>query len=805
MSRIFLSYRRQDSAGYAGRLYERFSERFAPEQVFRDLDTIEAGEHWPARLAEALRGCKVVVALIGADFSSACDESGRPRLYQPDDVVRLELEGALRGGIPIIPALVRGTPMPTSKDLPASLSGLCDRQAISLGEESWDADLGRLVGAVERVLRTAAETNLPVPATPFIGRERELAEATALVRRADVRLVALTGAGGTGKTRLAVEAGSRLLADFEGVFWINLAALSDPSLVLETVAQTLGARQELAQHIGQRRVLLVLDNFEQLVAAAPAVVELLSACPHLKGLVTSRQSLHVSGEHEYEVPPLVEEEALALFRERARAVRPGFSANGTVSEICRRLDCLPLALELAAARVKVLSPAAILERLEVRLPLLTGGPRDAPERQRTLRATIAWSFDLLSEEEQRLLARLSVFAGGCTLEAAEAVCGADLDTLQSLVDKSLLRRSDDRFRMLATIREYADERLDASPETEELRRRHAMYFLALAEQADTDRLGNREHDWIASIEADHDNFRAVLAWAQSSDEAGVALPLATWLALYWWALGYVSEGLRWLDGALARGTDESPELRARGLSRAAWLAYAGGLYSAAEAFARESLTLSEAAGDTEGVSQALHMLAGLATEQEDYGQARSLASRALALDRQRGDKHAIAARLENLGNISLNQGDYEAATALFQESLALCREIGLRRVEASSLGNLANLALHLGRSGEATSLLGEGLRLAQEIGSVGEVLQMLEAAAAVALKRPARAARLLGAAAGLRETAGVSLQHFEREMHARTVDAVREKLGDDRFDALWAEGRAMTLDAAVEHALEALG
>jgi predicted ATPase/class 3 adenylate cyclase len=339
-----------------------------------------------------------------------------------------------------------------------------------LGEEAFPA------------LNSLYRTNLPIPSTPFLGREAELAEVAALLGSSDARLLTLTGPGGTGKTRLAAQAAG-LVSDCyaDGVWWIPLASLRDPNLVLVTAAQIVGSKDGLAGHIQDKEMLCLFDNFEHVVEAAADVAELLASCPNLDLLVTSREPLHVTGEQEYAVGPFAHEEGVGFFLARARAVKVDFEADDAVSEICRRLDDLPLALELAAARVKALTSTQILERLEHRLPLLTGGARDLPERQRTLRATIEWSYDLLGKEEQRLFARLSVFRGGCTLEAAEEVCEATVDTLQALVDKSLLRFTDERYSLLETIREYAAERLEHSGEAEALRNRHAQFFLQLAE------------------------------------------------------------------------------------------------------------------------------------------------------------------------------------------------------------------------------------------------------------------------------------------------------------------------------------
>ena len=371
-------------------------------------------------------------------------------------------------------------------------------------------------------LKTLYQTNLPVPATPFLGRERELAEVLGLLRSS--RLLTLTGPGGSGKTRLAVQAAAEAAEDFPaGVWWVSLAPLRDPALVLDSIAQVLGAKGDLGEHIADKELLLLLDNLEQLLAAAPELAALLAGCSGLRLLATSREPLRLAAEQEYPVPPFVPEEAVGFFSARARAVRPDFQPDETVGEVCRRLDNLPLALELAAARVKVLSPEQILARLERALPLLTGGRSDAPERQRTLEATISWSYDLLTEDEQRLFARLSVFAGGCTLEAAEQVCEVDLETLASLVDKSLLRQTEGRFWMLETIREYALDRLSEAGEADGVRQRHAEHFLPLAEAAHEQRLGARGRAFATWFEQEQANLRAALVWSRQQGSARTSL------------------------------------------------------------------------------------------------------------------------------------------------------------------------------------------------------------------------------------------------------------------------------------------
>jgi predicted ATPase len=371
-------------------------------------------------------------------------------------------------------------------------------------------------------------TNLPTQPTPFMGRERELAQVIAMLRDPRVRLLTLTGAGGSGKTRLALQAAAEAADDYrDGVFWVPLQALGDPGLVELAIAQVVGATDDVAVHLTSKSALLVVDNFEHVMSAAGKLGALCARLPNLKLLVTSREPLHLAPEHEYPVHPLAEAEAVAFFSERARAVKPDFGEDATVLEICQRLDCLPLALELAAVRVKALSAQELLRRLEKRLPLLTGGPRDAPERQRTLRATIGWSHDLLGSEEQGLFANLAVFVGGNTLEAAERVCGADVDAIGALVDKSLLRREGERYYMLETIREFASERLVERGDEEVLRRRHAEYYLDLAQSVEDQIPSPKAAHLLDQLEPDHGNIRAALAWlsARTPDQP---LRLAVW-------------------------------------------------------------------------------------------------------------------------------------------------------------------------------------------------------------------------------------------------------------------------------------
>ena len=471
-------------------------------------------------------------------------------------------------------------------------------------------------------LRSLNTSNLPEQPTPFAGRERELGEVVQLLRRVDVRVLTLTGAGGSGKTRLGVQAAAELIEDYEhGVWWVGLQAVHDPDLVIPSIASTTGASGELAAYIATKRMLLVLDNLEQVVESAGALGRVLTSCPNVRMLITSREPLRLAAEHEYAVPPLVEAESVDLFLSRAQQVRRDIIANGEIAEICRRLDHLPLALELAAARLKALSPAQLLDRLEHRLPLLTGGARDAPDRQRTLRSTIEWSHDLLTEGEQRLFRRLSVFVGGCSLEAAETVAGADLDTMRSLVDKSLVRFDGERYAMLETIREFASERLDRAGETDELTRRHADFFSTLAADsrlsAETEY--GRRHD-LALPELD--NLRAAIDRAAAGN-LEFALTMAVSLENLWVTVDPF-EGIRRFDTLLEAGGDNIPRLlRARAL--------------------RCLSGCSELAGQAE--------------------RSRSAIETSLALFREVGEERDIAVLLHRLGTNALNVGRPELARA----------------------------------------------------------------------------------------------------------------------------------------------
>ena len=628
-------------------------------------------------------------------------------------------------------------------------------------------------------------SNLPAQPTSFLGRERELAQVLSLLGRDEVRLLTLTGAGGSGKTRLAHQAAGKVADDYQdGVCWVPLAALRDPALVLDSVSQALGTHKEPAQHIAEMRLLLLLDNFEHLPTAAPLVAELLAACPNLKLLVTSRESLHLAGEREYVVPTLAEEEAVELFLERADAAEP----EQAVLSICRRLDCLPLALELAAARTKVLAADNLLARLEHRLPVLTGGPRDAPERQRTLKATIAWSYDLLTPSEQTLFARLAVFAGGCSLEAAEEVCEAELDRLQSLTDKSLVRREGDRYQMLETIREYAAERLEEAHDREDVRRRHAQHFLDVAEAFAL----ARNWPYWAAYASEPDNVRAALRWSIGVEDSELALRLAASSASLFFYLN-LAEGRRWLDEALALGEPMRPKLRAEALGRAGVLAHEAGDHQVAVGYLRRSLADRRMIGDPSSISATLRLLARatLAQAPDQITEPRKLLVEALKICQSPSDTERA---LHDLGELERHAGNHATARSLLERALALSQH---ERDRATIIHGLGDVALDDQNFEQAERLYRDSLVTIRHSYDERDVAYNLAGLSAVAAAQGQvrRAGLLAGAVERIEESrkAPIALANpgYKRWLEATPI-------APEDLQA----GRAMTLDEAVSYALD---
>jgi predicted ATPase/class 3 adenylate cyclase len=643
-------------------------------------------------------------------------------------------------------------------------------------------------------LKTISNTNLPRPASSFVGRDTEQAEVLSRIE-AGARLVTLSGPGGTGKTRLAIEVASELVPFYKaGVFWVGLATLSDPALVTDTIAQTLGAKDGLTAHIGERELLLLLDNLEQVIDCAPELSELLTACPNLTMLVTSRELLRIQGEVEYAVPPLAQSEAVLLFCERAQ-----LSPGEEIAELCARLDSLPLAVELAAARSKALTPEQILERLSQRLDLLKGG-RDADPRHQTLRATIEWSHDLLMIAEQYLFARLSVFAGGCTLEAAEEVCDADLDTLHSLVEKSLLRFTDGRYWMLETIREYAADGLGEESEERELRGGHAAYYLSVAEGANAS-----ESAALRRLDPEQDNMRAALAWFSEEHQSEFQLRLVSALTRFWVVRGYLREGLLHAEAALISQTKQSPQWRVKVLAAASDFARMQGDTERGRSFCAESLVLAREIGDYAGVAQALHELGEAASADGDYKKATEYFQEAITAGRAAGSNGAGS--VGNLGLVAFLQEDYERAMPLFEESVELFRERGHESGVLVGLCNLVEATVMLGRPEEARPRIRECLELAGDLHFVQVIAQSLDATAAVlAGSGDARSAlRLVGAADAMYEDLNLSPPDADRQLGDRAVDSTTSLLGADVAGALREEGRSMDVKEAIELALASIG
>ncbi len=627
--------------------------------------------------------------------------------------------------------------------------------------------------------------NLPVQPTPFLGREREMAALQDLLRHEDVRLVTLTGPGGTGKTRLGLQVAADLSDRFQhGVFFVNLAPLSDPALVISTIAEVLAIREGsgrtllslLTEELRPRQMLLLLDNFEHVVSAAEQVATLLTSCPQLKILVTSREVLHVRAEHEFPVLPLTvpdpdhlpdlamlsQQAAVALFLQQAQAVKLDFHLTGAnaraITELCARLDGLPLAIELAAARMKLFSPHALLARLGSRLSVLTSASRDVPERQQTLRHTMAWSYQLLDAPEQRLFRQLAVFAGGCTLKAIEAVCSLPvspsasvLDRVASLVDKSLLQQveqpvgEEPRFAMLETMREYALERLESHGETEATRRAHATYFLALAEETEQGMTGPQQAVLLERLEQEHDNLRAAMNWSASHAEkekaialrlggAEMALRLGTALWWFWFVRAYFSEGRDFLERALSRSAEVTAPVRAKALYAASQLHDVLDSLDRAEVLCEQSLTLYRELGDTRGIANCLHLLADIVWGRGNLAASRALSEESLRLFRELGDNRSVAYLLYHLGSLAVEQGEYARGRDLLTESVTINRELGDTRIIAISLLSLALMCrVSRGDLAQAHLWLDESLALSREVGDKESIANGLSLRGVLAL------------------------------------------------------------------------
>ena len=664
----------------------------------------------------------------------------------------------------------------------------------------------------------AVSVLLPVPPNPLVGRERDLGALDALLSSRDVRLLVLTGAGGSGKTRLASAAARRAASSFaNGAVIVELAPLRDPGLLLPTIASALAIAEvpgqapldTLAAAVSGRELLLVLDNVEHLSSATPALVELLARAPRLVLLVTSRVVLHLTGEHVFPVSPLDDDAAVELFEQRARALQSDFEVTAgnesVVREICRRVDGLPLAIELAAARIRSLTPQALLERLEQRLTVLTGGPHDLPARQQTLRETIDWSVGLLSDEERTALARLSVARAGATVEAAETVCETRLDVLSMLIDHHLVRRTvtagGSRLSLLETIREYAVELLAADPaDADRARARLTEWCLALADEAERHLSQDEQTAWLDLLETEHDNLRAALDHLESSGAAEQQLMLAVSLSRFWYVRGHLAEGRARLEHALEGTADQAPAQRRRACTAVASFGLLQGDHAAAIRFADEALAAAREEDDPRFVANALSNLGAILLAAGDRERAESTLEEAVTRARAAGDQRIAALAINNLGDFALTVGDYERAEPLFSESLDLLRARGDTANVARSLFNNGAVDLMLGRITAAEARFHESLTLCRMTGNQEDSAWSLLGLAATNLANGEgdRGAMLLGAARAVLTQMGAEFKPFERHLDEATEARSRTLLGSSGHEAALRHGSSMTLDEALD-------
>jgi predicted ATPase/DNA-binding CsgD family transcriptional regulator len=710
-------------------------------------------------------------------------------------------------------------------------------QAIARARDLQLLDKDDGTQAALQVVHSPPKHNLPVETTHFIGRRHEM---EAIMRLLDTaHLLTLVGPPGTGKTRLALQVAGNMVEAFqEGVYFVSLAPISNPALVTNAVASAIGVLEvhgqpliETLKHaLHESQMLLILDNFEHLLPAAAQVSELLSAAPHLKVLATSREPLHLYSEQEYVVPPLelpdpehldpqalADCESTALFVQRARALRADFEVSAEnaleIAKICVRLEGLPLAIELAAARIKLLTPRTLLDRLTSRLDTLTGGAHDLPARQQTLRNTIEWSYNLLDEGEKVLFERLSVFAGGWSLEAAEFVCGDNLpvtvlDGLASLMDKSLIQQAGEdfiepRFTMLETIRDYALERLKEGKQEEALRVRHAAYYIAFAESTGFELYSRYRSAGLTHFELEQNNFRAVLSWSLAGDpEPGLRLISA--LGICWRIRNYLVEGFNWAQRLLEKGVNVAPEVRANALSSASRLLVCSlGNYAEAERMSREALDLARKSGDRNSIAHALYAR-GAALMETNVGEARLFLDEALALLQSLNDPWRIAQLLNIKGEVARLQGDNEAAEQLYQQALTLYRQVGDPWGANIVLQNLAYIAQRQNDYEREKGLFAESLRTSQELNDRMSVANCLVGLAGIFANQGQRqrAVQLFSAAEALRDSLGVKIPPGDRPDYKANLALIRSGLDENTFETYWNEGQAMPLEHVVARALE---
>ncbi len=728
-------------------------------------------------------------------------------------------------------------------------------------EEFDDADaLPEYAAALETL-----PNNLTLPNTPIVGREKEIAEVENLILHN--RLVTLTGVGGTGKTRLSQEVACRMLSEFaDGVFFIALADVRNAELVVSEIAQNLAVKESsgktlvdaLKDFLGEKELLLVADNFEQILPAAGILAELLAAAPDLKILATSRALLHLKAEREFNVPPLTlplcselhtmgngskfafesfsENESIKLFTERARSAKTNFSLTegnaATVAEICHKLDGLPLAIELAAARIKILSPSQILERLANRLKLLTGGAKNLPERQQTMRGAIEWSYDLLDKSERVLFGRLAVFAGDFTIEAVESVGNFPMFVLKSLPDGDERQTTEDgrltidvlngittlvennlvvqtetangesRFRLLEIIREYALETLEANGEGDLIKQRHAAFYLAFAKEAESKLYGEQTTKWLNRLEEEHDNLRAVISWSVINN-VDIAINLVGAVRRFWILHNHLTEGRQWLEMALERSDNASGEVRFKlkhGIAQAAL--YRGDDETARKIF-EENLAMGKTANDLRQVALSYRGLGGVSKAQGKIPEARKYIEEGLKISREAEDKFGIAVSLNNLGDLARMENDFAAACPLLEEALLLSRQLKNKEGICGSLNNLGAAAYGEGDYQAVRSYYAEAVLIALELGDKISVSYSLDGFAALASKGEnfVVAARLAGAAEHLRESLGFETEPAERRFRAAYLDELRAAFDEEKFSAAYRQGSEMNVEKAVSLAL----
>ncbi len=868
------------------------------------LDSEELSEACTTGILQTEPG--VILGTVG--YMSPEQASGRPLDFRSDQFsFGLVLYEMATGRSPFqkktqaqtLVAILQEEPEPMGSlnpEVPPPLSWVVERCLAKEPEKRYFStrDLARdLLAIRDRVLDLQHRrpdprpSNLPIPGTVFVGRDKELAAAKELLLRHDVRLVTVTGPGGIGKSRLALEVARDTQEHFPaGLYFVPLAGVSDPNSIAIVIAQTLGVREtggrpqletlkEYLQNSLAAPMLLLIDNFEHMLAAAPMLAELIAVAPNLKLLVTSRAALRVYHEQEFPVPPLalpdpkslpsletlLQYSAIALFTQRAASVKPDFKLNednaAAVAEICSRLDGLPLAIELAAARAKLLSPSAMLTRLASRLQLLTGGARDLPARQQTLRQTIDWSYDLLSAPEQKLFRRLSVFIGGCTLEAVESVCDARqdleldiLDGMASMVDKSLARQieqpdGEPRFAMLETIREYGMGKMAESKEEAQTRRAHAAYCLVLAEEGAAEDSAANQKSWLDRFDLEHDNFRAALDWLTESGNGEWGLRLGVALFRFWETREHLAEGRARLGKLLKIEAAKAPvNARVRALFAAGVLAGEQGDYVAADVLLKESLEIGRSLDDKRSIAVSLNALAvtardrgdlavsrqlfeeslalwrelhdGLAVAralsnlanvvklEEDYTQARALYEECLAIFRELGDRTGAAWALNHQGDVARDQGNSEAARSLYEQSLATFRELRDQWGIAGSLADLGNLAREQGDYRAADALYRESIGVFQALEHKRGIARLLEsfACSAAAQSQAERSLRLAGASAALRQSIGAPLTPAEQAKLEKGLEPARQGLPTATGRTAWLEGWVMPIEKAIADVLK---